>query len=111
VLLTPAATLRSPIATAPVAAAMTLVAQLGRRHRQERRQPPGLEVHADRPRRWWVAELYGAGERGEHDAVGVLGGLMSVAARMRNGAPRLTMSTADGIGGSVSQEYGGAPSR
>jgi hypothetical protein len=32
-------------------------------------------------------------------------------ARMRNGTPRLTMSTADGIGGSVSRAYGGAPSR
>jgi hypothetical protein len=36
---------------------------------------------------------------------------MSVPERMRNGAPRLTMSTADGIGGSVSRGYGGAPSR
>src|SRR5215472_6438637 len=34
---------------------------------------------------------------------------MSVPARMRNGAPRLTMSTAAGIGGSVSRAYGGAP--
>ena len=36
---------------------------------------------------------------------------MSVPARMRNGAPRLTMSNADGAGGSVSRGYGGAPSR
>ena len=36
---------------------------------------------------------------------------MSVPARMRNGAPRLTMSNAAGIGGSVSRGYGGAPSR
>ncbi len=35
----------------------------------------------------------------------------SVPARMRNGAPRLTMSNADGLGGSVSRAYGGAPSR
>ncbi|MFG2230556.1 hypothetical protein ACGFNX_11125 [Streptomyces sp. NPDC048723] len=28
---------------------------------------------------------------------------MSVPARMRNGAPRVTLSTADGIGGSVSR--------
>ncbi|MEV1069545.1 hypothetical protein [Streptomyces sp. NPDC050263] len=42
------------------------------------------------------------------------GGLVQlwwVPARMRNGAPRLTMSTADGIGGSTSRAYGGAPSR
>jgi hypothetical protein len=36
---------------------------------------------------------------------------MSVPARMRNGAPRLTMTMADGIGGSASRPYGGAPSR
>jgi hypothetical protein len=36
---------------------------------------------------------------------------MSVPARMRNGAPRFTISTAAGVGGSVSRGYGGAPSR
>ncbi len=30
---------------------------------------------------------------------------------MRNGAPTLTTSNADGPGGSVSRAYGGAPSR
>lgn len=30
---------------------------------------------------------------------------------VRNGAPRLTMSNAAGIGGSVSRAYGGTPSR
>ena len=35
----------------------------------------------------------------------------SLPALMRNGAPRLTMSTAAGIGGNVSRGYGGAPSR
>jgi hypothetical protein len=35
----------------------------------------------------------------------------SVPERMQNGAPRLTMSTADGIGGSVSRGYGGVASR
>ena len=51
------------------------VAQLGRGHRQERREPPRLEVHADRPGRRRVAELQGAGERRHHDAVGVPGRL------------------------------------
>src|SRR3954469_4172536 len=32
-------------------------------------------MHADRPGPWRVAELQGAGRRGEHDAVGVLGRL------------------------------------
>jgi hypothetical protein len=36
---------------------------------------------------------------------------MSVPARMLNGAPRLTMSSAAGLAGSVSRTYGGAPSR
>jgi hypothetical protein len=30
---------------------------------------------------------------------------------MRNGEPRLTMSSADGIGGSVNRAYGGTPSK
>ena len=49
------------------------VAQLRRGHRQERRQPPRLEVDADRPGLRWVAELDGAGEHRGHVAVGVLG--------------------------------------
>jgi len=68
-------------------------------------------VHADGPGPEWVAEL--------HARVGVVttqpsaysAVSMSVPARMRNGAPRLTMSNADGIGGSLSRAYGGAPSR
>ncbi|MFY1631901.1 hypothetical protein ACN27F_01250 [Solwaraspora sp. WMMB335] len=36
---------------------------------------------------------------------------MSVPARMRNGAPRLTMGNAAGVGGSVNRAYGGAPAR
>ena len=51
------------------------VAQLDRGHGQERRQPPRLEVHADRPRRCRVAELQRAGERADDDPVGVLGRL------------------------------------
>ena len=51
------------------------VTQLGRGHRQERRQPPRLEVHADGPGPEWVAELQRAGGRGDHAAVGVLGRL------------------------------------
>jgi hypothetical protein len=30
---------------------------------------------------------------------------------MRNGEPRLTMSSANGIGGSVNRTYGGTPSK
>jgi len=37
------------------------VTQFGRRHRQERRRPPRLEVHADGPGREWIAELQRAG--------------------------------------------------
>src|SRR5918997_1383330 len=48
------------------------VTQLGRGHRQKRRQPPGLEVHADGPGLGWVAELPRAGGHGDHAAVGVL---------------------------------------
>jgi len=51
------------------------VTQLGRGHRQERRQPPRLEVHADGPGPEWVAELQRAGGHGDHAAVGVLGRL------------------------------------
>jgi hypothetical protein len=36
---------------------------------------------------------------------------VSVPARMRNGAPRLTMRNAAGLAGSVRRAYGGAPSR
>src|SRR5919198_169504 len=96
--------LRSPIATAPRVAAMTLliwrtsprpavsqlgnggpapylldrhrpVTQLSRGHRHERRQPPRLEVHADGPGPEWVAELQRTGGHGDHAAVGVLGRL------------------------------------
>ena len=87
------------------------VTQLGRGHRQERRQPPRLEVHADGPGPEWVAELQRAGGHGDHAAVGVLGRLDVGAGADAERRPRLTMSTAAGIGGSVSRAYGGAPSR
>ena len=51
------------------------VAQLDHGHSQERRQPPRLEVHADRPGPCRVAELQRAGERADDDPVGVLGRL------------------------------------
>lgn len=51
--------------------------------------------------------------RGEHlpADVGVLARLGVGAAGIRNGAPRLTMSSAAGAGGRVSRAYGGAPAR
>jgi hypothetical protein len=87
------------------------VTQLGCGHRQERRQPPRLEVHADEPGPEWVAELPRAGGHGDHAAVGVLGRLDVGAGADAERRPRLTMSNANGTGGSVSWAYGGAPSR
>ena len=68
-------------------------------------------MHADGPGPEWVANSNArvgmvTTQPSAYSAVS-----MSVPARMRNGAPRLTMSNPAGIGGSVSRAYGGAPAR
>lgn len=68
-------------------------------------------MHADGPGPEWIAELQRAGGHGDDAAVAVLGRLDVSAGADENGAPRLTMSNAAGIGGGVSRAYGGAPSR
>ena len=65
------------------------VTQLGRGHRQERRQPPRLDVHADGPGPDRIAELERAGGRGDHAAVGVLGRLDVGAGADAEGRPEV----------------------
>ena len=66
----------------------------------DRGQPPRLEGNSDTGS-GVGSRTPGAGGHGDHATIGVRAAFMSVPARTRHGAPRLTVSNAAGVGSSV----------